>query len=463
MARLTRWARRASSESRNSGPPRRPITTISDLLSRAPATTAFSSGDSRSAARSIWCHSRSVGAAAVACTMPSAFDTRAPQSARNVTGSSSTSRFSEPSGSAVSSSTASRSRNRLPPAAYRLIHTTCTPSSALQADTMESGIVPGDTSRSTSSTAISSSWRFSTISMASMSPPATPIALATRPSEPGTSGSSTRSRKGISTPDIRFPDPSGPTLPRGFVARSVRGGESLAQARRPEGPAGDRGPDVVRPTDHDDPLPGPGDRGVEELAGEQPGVRGRQQHHDLVRLAALALVDRHRMHGLGLPELAGGQVEATRAAGHVRAQHAVAAAYDDAGVAVVDAEPVVVGRQQQRAAGVPRRPDRLAGLLGQPALDLPVPVAYAVWPLPVGTEQALPVEGGQRGLDVTTLGGAHQVERPRHEQRAHPGPGVGLADEGDVLAARLEQGDGLVGVACAHGLGQPPDRLTETV
>ena len=36
--------------------------------------------------------------------------------------------------------------------------------------------------------------RFSTISIASMSPPASPIALATRPSDPGTSGSSTRSR-----------------------------------------------------------------------------------------------------------------------------------------------------------------------------------------------------------------------------------------------------------------------------
>ena len=54
-------------------------------------------------------------------------------------------------GLAVSSSTASRSRNRLPPAAYRLIQSTSTPSSALHAETIESGI-GRRVSRSTSST-----------------------------------------------------------------------------------------------------------------------------------------------------------------------------------------------------------------------------------------------------------------------------------------------------------------------
>ena len=82
----------------------------------------------------------------------------------------------------------------LPPAAYRLIHMTRTSSSTLQADTTESGIAPSCISRSTSSTAVPS--RFSTISIASMSPPASPIAVATRPNDPGTSGSSTRRRKG---------------------------------------------------------------------------------------------------------------------------------------------------------------------------------------------------------------------------------------------------------------------------
>ena len=97
------------------------------------------------------------------------------------------------------------------------------------------------------------------------------------------------------------------------------------------------------------------------------------------------------------------------APGDRRPQAPLPAAYDDAGVAVVDAEAVVVGGHQQRAAGVPRRPDRLAGLLAEPALDLPVPVLDAVGTLAVGAQQALPVERRQRGVDVTGLGRTHQV------------------------------------------------------
>ena len=67
--------------------------------------------------------------------------------------------------------------------------------------------------------------------------------------------------------------------------------------------------------DHHDPLPGPGDRGVEELAGQQPRLRWRQDHHDLVGLRALALVDGQRVHGLDLAEAAGGEVEPAGAAG----------------------------------------------------------------------------------------------------------------------------------------------------
>ena len=83
----------------------------------------------------------------------------------------------------------------MPPAAYRDTHSTRTPSRMLQADTTESGIIPGAISSSTSSTAVPSG-RCSTISIASMSPPASPMAVATRPSDPGTSGSSTLSRNG---------------------------------------------------------------------------------------------------------------------------------------------------------------------------------------------------------------------------------------------------------------------------
>ena len=81
------------------------------------------------------------GAADVLCMilMPeSVRRTRTPQSARNVMGRRSTSSSRAEWGVAVSVSTASRSRNRLPPAPYREIHRTFTPSSRVQADTIES-------------------------------------------------------------------------------------------------------------------------------------------------------------------------------------------------------------------------------------------------------------------------------------------------------------------------------------
>jgi hypothetical protein len=71
-------------------------------------------------------------------------------------GSRSTSRSSATSGAAVSSSTTSRSRKRLLPAAYLPIQITRTPSSVLHADTIESGMTPGGASRRTSSTAVPS-------------------------------------------------------------------------------------------------------------------------------------------------------------------------------------------------------------------------------------------------------------------------------------------------------------------
>src|SRR3712207_8499120 len=51
-----------------------------------------------------------------------------------------------------------------------------------------------------------------------------------------------------------------------------------------------------------DALPISRDGGVEELAGEQPALLGRQQDGDVLGLAALALVDRHRVHRLHLAQ-----------------------------------------------------------------------------------------------------------------------------------------------------------------
>ena len=70
----------------------------------------------------------------------------------------------------------------------------------------------------------------------------------------------------------------------------------------------------------------------------------------------------------------------------------VRARHHHARVAVVHAQPVVVGRHQQRPADIPRRPHRLARLLGQPPLDLAVPVPHAIRPLPMRTQQPVLVE-----------------------------------------------------------------------
>src|SRR3954453_18083596 len=340
------------------------------------------------------------GAASVARTTPLLRWIRMAQSARKATGRRSTTRSRASEGSPVSSSTTSRSRNRLPPAAYRLIHMTVKPSRALHADTIESGIAPPCISSSTSSIAVPSP--FSTISIASMWPPDSPIAVARRPRDPGTSGSSTRRRNG--TP------PTLGDLGDAEVSSSGRGRQrqSLTQAGRAHGAATDGRADVVGRADHDHALAGARDRGVEELAGEQPGLRRRQDHHDLVGLAALALVDRQRVHALHLGEPAGGEVEPAPAAGDGGPQSAglTTAGRRSEGhphVTVIDAEPVVVGGDQQRPTGIPRRPDRLPGLLTQPALHLGVPLADAEGPFAVCAQQPLLVEELQRAVGVTAL------------------------------------------------------------
>src|SRR4051794_41810797 len=91
-------------------------------------------------------------------------------------------------------------------------------------------------------------------------------------------------------------------------------GQPLAQTGGPAGPALDGGAYVVRGADHHHALAGPRDGGVEELAGEQPRLRWRQDHDDLVGLWALALVDGQRGHGVPLAEAAGGPGQPAAAA-----------------------------------------------------------------------------------------------------------------------------------------------------
>ena len=54
----------------------------------------------------------------------------------------------------------------------------------------------------------------------------------------------------------------------------VGAGEALPQAARAEGATGDRRAHGRLGADDAHLLPGPGDGGVEQLAGQQPGVRG---------------------------------------------------------------------------------------------------------------------------------------------------------------------------------------------
>ena len=174
---------------------------------------------------------------------------------------------------------------------------------------------------------------------------------------------------------------------------------------------------------------GPGDGGVEELARQQPGVDLGQQHGDVVGLAALALVDRQRVHGLDLGEPGGGEVEHPAAGRrHQPAELAVGTAYDDPGLAVVDAEAVVVVGDQDRAAGVPARPVVGAGGLGEAPLDEPVPVGDAAGAVAVGADQPVAVERRQRRRVVAGLGGERAPRRAaRNSSGASTGSGSSVS------------------------------------
>src|ERR1700757_611552 len=71
-----------------------------------------------------------------------------------------------------------------------------------------------------------------------------------------------------------------------------------------------------------------------------------------------------------------------------------------ANVAVEQVQPIVVGGHQQWPAGIPLRPDRIAGFFAQPAFDLPVPVADAVAPVAVRAQQPMARDGSQRRADI---------------------------------------------------------------
>ena len=74
--------------------------------------------------------------------------------------------------------------------------------------------------------------------------------------------------------------------------------EAVAQSAGPVRRAQDRSADRLLGPDHLHLVGGPGDRGVEQLAGQQRRLRRRHHEGDRLELAALGPVHRHRVHGL---------------------------------------------------------------------------------------------------------------------------------------------------------------------
>src|SRR5215207_3348284 len=90
------------------------------------------------------------------------------------------------------------------------------------------------------------------------------------------------------------PQPGSRSTPgcAGYGAR--RRPQALAQPGRPGDRSPDRGAQARLAADDDEVLLGPGDRGVEQLAGEDRRRRLGQDDGDGAELRALALVHRHR-------------------------------------------------------------------------------------------------------------------------------------------------------------------------
>ena len=209
-------------------------------------------------------------------------------------------------------------------------------------------------------------------------------------------------------------------------------------------------------------MPGPGDRGVEQFTGQQPGVLGRQQHGDLGGLAALALVDGHGVHGLDVGEPAGGELHRPTRTGHHRPQDAVAQ-HRHPGVAVVEPQPVVICGHQDRSADVPLGPQRHVGLLGQPAFDLPVPVGDPEWPAAVRAQHPVFFQRGDRRGCVSEHRRLPQPQRLRHKDCPQRRGGIVGVHPLHMLPTGGEDVDGGVGVAVSDRARQGTDGRPESV
>ena len=155
---------------------------------------------------------------------------------------------------------------------------------------------------------------------------------------------------------------------------------------------------------HPDPGGSPGDRGVEQLPGQQRRRQRRQYDRHLLELAALRLVDRDRMHGLDIDQLRRRQQQRFQTPleggpGPGRGGH------DDPGVTVSDPQVDIILGHQQRPPHIPFATVLLTEHLLHPLLDQPGPGAGSVRAVPVSAEDPVPPQRLQRLIHLPRPGG----------------------------------------------------------
>ena len=138
-------------------------------------------------------------------------------------------------------------------------------------------------------------------------------------------------------------------------------------------------------------------------------------------------------------------------------------AHHDTGVAVVDAELVVVGGDQERPPGVGALEEGVAGLGGEPLLDAAVPVAYAERAVAVRAQEAVLVERAERPGHVAAVGRVTDGEGSRQGGAADTRGRVGVGDPLDGVVTRGQDVQRRVRVAGAQRLGQRVDLGAEPV
>ena len=252
------------------------------------------------------------------------------------------------------------------------------------------------------------------------------------------------------------------SLPGSWRARAPRERSASPVAR--DGAPPDGRPDLGLGADDAHRLPGAGHGRVEQLAAQQPGVLGGQQHAHVVDLAALALVHRQRVHRLDLGEPGGGEVEDVP---------------PELGIRPRSRRPAGGRRRRSRRCryrGRSRCAVTSTGGRGTSAARRSWPVACASqrstcrfqWatprgPVAVGADQPVPVERRQGAGVVAGLGGRADrdggVEQVGLEQRF----GVVGLEERDPLAAGAQHLHHGVGVAVAQRDREPTDLLAVAV